>query len=237
MYLAWFSLQTRLTEVYAVYQVATVDSHNLPHVRSQIHRGFITPKGSPNLPLLMTSTDARSPKVVQMLSTPSVELAWWMEGSQDQFRISGRAFIVPPPDHAFHIMSDVPRGTALAVLDEKGEEGQEGGKFDWEKKRREVFASMKPEMKASWCIPVAPGSIIPSYDEVKKWPNSVPNIDEASTAEDKNNWNEALSNFVLMVIEPVQVDWVQLAPRPNRRTRFSRTDDAVFEWIEDILVP
>jgi pyridoxamine 5'-phosphate oxidase len=226
--------------MHAVYQVATVDSHNVPHVRSQVHRGFLNPKGAPQLPLFITSSDVRAPKVVQMLSNTTVEVCWWMEGSQDQFRILSKALVVPPPDHPLReVQSEL---AALKVLDEVGEEREDGrdqdGKFDWEKKRREVFEGMKPAMKASWCSPVAPGTPIPSYDEPSKWPREVPNLEDLKTEEDKKNYEFALSNFALVVFEPLNIDWVQLGEHPNRRTLFTRkgaVEDV--KWDEEIVAP
>ena len=196
--------------------------------------------------MLITSSDVRAPKVVQMLSNSSVELAWWMEGSQDQFRISGTAHVIPPPDHALHGVVDASRSLVIAALNEGGEterkDGGDGrdsqGKYDWESKRKEVFEAMKPAMKASWCVPVAPGSHIPSYDEPKKWPSEVPNFDDLKTDEDKKNYQTALSNFAMVVVEPTQIDWVQLGEKPNRRTLFMRKDEQEgSHWVEEILVP
>ena len=42
-------------------------------------------------------TDARSAKVPQLRENPACELNWWFPGSNEQFRISGRAEL-----HAFN---------------------------------------------------------------------------------------------------------------------------------------
>jgi len=228
-----------------VYQVATVDTQHVPHVRTQVHRGFIIPKNAPSLPLLVTSCDVRSPKVVQMMSNTSVEIAWWMEGSQDQFRISGKVGVIPPPDNAFHDMTWVSQGIAGTALNEGGEaeredggDGRFGDAYDWEKKRKEVFDAMRPGMKGTWCAPKAPGSRLSSYDELNEWSCQIPNLKELKTDEDKRNYQTALSNFAMLVIEPLKVDWVQLALQPNRRTLFVRKDeDEGSCWTEQVLVP
>ncbi|GJE99747.1 pyridoxamine 5'-phosphate oxidase-domain-containing protein [Phanerochaete sordida] len=228
-----------------VYQVASVDSHNIPHVRTQVHRGFLIPKRAPQVPLLVSSSDVRAPKVVQMLSNTTVELCWWMEGSSDQFRIQAKAHVVTPPDHALRgVSSQLP---SVRALDEGGEEREDnetllekGGKYDWEKKRRETFEAMKPPMKASWCVPHAPGSRMASYDTPtrEQWPTEVPDFADLKTDQDKKNYEFALSNFAMVVFEPTRVDWVQLGESPNRRTLFTRTDFAGgMEWEEQILVP
>ena len=228
-----------------VYQVATVDSHNQPHVRSQVHRGFIIPREAQELPLLITSSDVRAPKVTQMLTNPSLEIAWWMEGTQDQFRISGKVFVIPPPDNAFHTMKSTQHGLTMRTLDDSGEERDDGencvselGKFDWEKKRREVFEDMSPGMKATWCAPIAPGSKIPSYDEPNKWREPVPYFKDIKTDEERERYETALGNFALLLIEPVKIDWVQLGEHPNRRTIFTRKDESDgTKWDEAIVAP
>ncbi|KIP03846.1 hypothetical protein PHLGIDRAFT_129913 [Phlebiopsis gigantea 11061_1 CR5-6] len=228
-----------------VYQVATVDSQNVPHARTQVNRGFIIPKSSPHLPLLVSSSDVRAPKVVQMLSNSAVELCWWMEGSQDQFRLLAKANIIPPPDSRLKTITSSLQGFSITALDEAGEESEDegdrlgtDGKYDWEKKRREVFEGMKPAMRASWCAPVAPGSPISSYDEPSKWPREVPNLEDLKTDEDRKNYETALSNFAMVVFEPFKIDWVQLGEQPNRRTEFIRKGSAdVVHWEEQIVAP
>ncbi|KAI9067180.1 hypothetical protein FKP32DRAFT_1564218, partial [Trametes sanguinea] len=105
--------------------------------------------------------------------------------------------------------------------------------FDWEAQRRELFAKMSPGMRASWCVPGAPGSVLESYEEQKAWPRKVPQDPE--TEEDRKNEETALKNFALMLIEPVSVDWVELGVQPNRRTVFTRREDGV--WTEQLAIP
>ncbi|KAI8980572.1 hypothetical protein BD414DRAFT_516311 [Trametes punicea] len=210
-----------------IYQVATVDALGAPHVRSQVHRAFMNPEARPDLPLLVTSTDARSPKVLQLRTNQRVEVAWWMEGSQDQFRLSGFAHIVPAPPapgQPFRFTPIPAEALALKTLEDK--------EFDFESKRRELFNKMSPGMRASWCVPKAPGSTITTYEEQKAWPSAVP--PEPESEEDKKNMETALSNFALMLIEPVSVDWVELGVQPNRRTVFTRGEKG---WSEHLAIP
>ncbi|KAI0352289.1 hypothetical protein OH77DRAFT_1428836 [Trametes cingulata] len=210
-----------------IYQVATVDAQGAPHVRSQVHRAFTKPDGRPDLPLLVTSTDARTPKVEQLRANQRVEIAWWMEGSQDQFRLTGFARTFPSPSASGDIShpTPIPEGAvALKTLESQG--------FDWEAKRRELFNKMSPGMRASWCVPQPPGSAIGSYEEQKEWPRQVPS--EPESEEDKKNAEIALSRFALMLIEPFQVDWVELGIQPNRRTVFTREGE---KWTEQLVVP
>ncbi|KAI0042589.1 hypothetical protein FA95DRAFT_1564199 [Auriscalpium vulgare] len=207
-----------------VYQIATVDSSNRPHVRSQIHRGFLTPPGLPHLPLLLTSTDSRTPKTKQLAHTDFVELAWWIDGSADQFRVLGRARLVSSA--GISPARTPPECAGLAALDAAG--------FDWEGARRGQFDDVSEHMRASWCRP-PPGDVLPGgYEEMDSWPTTVKKPSDARTEEEKALAAEALGNYALVVIEPLEVDWVQMAIRPNRRTRFTRVDDG---WEEVPVVP
>ena len=172
-----------------------------------------------------------------------IELAWWMEGSQDQFRVLGRVSIIPPPSHPFHTMQTFPPGSALAKLTERGDADDEtnvaeGRGYDWEGKRKEVFNAMSPGMKASWATP-PPGTVLKSYDEAKAFPTSLPNLGEAENEEEQKNLELALGNFALLLIDPLRVDWVQLGVRPNRRTKFTRNENLGTgdEWVEEISIP
>ena len=104
--------------------------------------------------------------------------------------------------------------------------------FDFDKKRKELFDSMSPGMRASWCEPLAPGSPIASWEEQKGWPRKVPVDPE--TDEDRKNAEFALGNFALMLFEPTRVDWVELGIQPNRRTVFTREEEG---WVEQLVVP
>ncbi|KAJ7196177.1 pyridoxamine 5'-phosphate oxidase-domain-containing protein [Mycena haematopus] len=207
-----------------VIQLASIDpSTPVPHVRSLVFRGFVSPTENPAHPLLLATTDIRTPKTAQMIANPHVQVVWWIEGSQEQYRIAGRAHIVPAPGHALHKHFLHTIGPL-----------SEGGKYDWEVKRIEVFKSMSPMMKASWCRPTPGSRIEGGEDEAKKWPTELEEP-KPGDAEGKRLWEMSLSNFSLVVIEPQDVDYVELHPIPNRRTRFWRSSGGV--WNEEALVP
>ena len=179
----------------------------------------------------LTTTDVRTPKVSQMINHPRIEIAWWMAGSQDQFRISGTARIVPHFSHPSYTqqLAEGVNSEGFTELDEEG--------VDWNSKRQEVFNSMSSHMRASWCRP-PPGSIISSYEEAKQWPSTVPKLGEADNEEDEKNQKEAFKNFALVLVDPIEVDWVQLGIVPNQRTRFRMNPDSKDrDWEEEILVP
>lgn len=158
---------------------------------------------------------------MQMIANPHVQVVWWIDGAQEQYRIAGRAHIVPAPGHGFHKHFT---HTVSAL----------GANFDWEAKRMEVFKSMSPFMKASWCRPVPGSRLEGGQEEANKWPVKLEEP-KPGDEEGKRLWETSLSNFALVVIEPQDVDYVELGPVPNRRTRFWTTGGGV--WSEEELVP
>jgi pyridoxamine 5'-phosphate oxidase len=208
-----------------VIQIATL-SGTTPKVRSHIFRSFVSPSKFPAVPLLLTTTDIRTPKTSQIRDNPNVEITWWIFGTQEQFRIAGRAHVIPAPNHPSY-NPKIGTGVALDALRDE--------RFDWEAKRKEVFNEMSEYMKASWCRPT-PGSRLDSPDDANSWPQKLPKLGEAKTDEDKKNLEMALGNFALVVIEPAEVDYVELGLTPNRRSKFVRKGKEE-GWDEEAQVP
>lgn len=210
-----------------VIQLATIDATApVPHVRCHIFRSFLS--ATPSHPLLLTSTDIRTPKTSQIISNPHVELGWWFERTQEQFRLAGLASVVPTPAHPFHPhFLRAARGHAFAALTAAG--------FDWEAQRRAVFDAMSGHMKASWCRPVPGTRLAGGYADARAWPESLPRLGEASGEDERRLLEEALGNFALVVVDPTEVDYVELGIVPNQRTRFWRNGEGT--WEEEAIVP
>ena len=67
-----------------------------------------------------------------ILANPAAEVAWWLSGTAEQFRFSGRAFAIPAPEHPLHAtfmekLSDSPALTAVGAKGAKGDEEAEIG--------------------------------------------------------------------------------------------------------------
>ncbi|KAF9235158.1 hypothetical protein BU15DRAFT_89701 [Melanogaster broomeanus] len=133
---------------------------NTPRVRSLVHRGFLTATAFPNLPLILATTDVRTPKVSQMNGQHRVEAVYWTAKPKN----SSPNYQGPYPS------------LSGRVVDELATEG-----FDWENKRLEVFDSMSGHMKATWCRPVPGTPLEGGEDEMKKWPVTLPKLGEAET--------------------------------------------------------
>ncbi|KAF8167325.1 pyridoxamine 5'-phosphate oxidase-domain-containing protein [Crassisporium funariophilum] len=225
-----------------VVQLATINSSDavlIPHVRSLVFREFLVSPANISLPLLISTTDIRTPKVTQLISNSTAELAWWIEGTQQQFRVIAKVHLVPSPSHRLHAhfqsaLGEAGPDTGLALF--KNE--------DWEAKRIQIFKSLSAHMKASWCRPVPGSRLEGGQEEAKRWPERVEEPDEKADMpkekydEAKRNWETALGNFAVVVVDPVEVDFVELGVLPNLRTRFFKEKkDAETVWSEEELVP
>ncbi|KAF7307517.1 Pyridox-oxase-2 domain-containing protein [Mycena indigotica] len=226
-----------------VIQLASIDVNTpVPHVRSLVFRSFVSPTNDESHPLLLATTggidlltaketnwnviDVRSPKTAQLISNPHVQVVWYIEGTQEQYRIAGTARVIPAPGeglykHFVHTLVEL-QNTAKP------------SSFDWEAKRLAVFRSMSPFMKASWCRPVPGSRLEGGQEEARKWPTEI-HEPAADDAEAKKLWDMSLGNFALVVIEPSEVDHIELAPVPNLRTRYWRSNNGV--WKDEELVP
>ncbi|KAL5533764.1 hypothetical protein ACEPAG_224 [Sanghuangporus baumii] len=228
-----------------VYQFATLENNSVlggtsPHVRSVVHRAFLTPR-SPAHPILLTSTDVRTSKATQLAENTHVEIAWWLPKALAQIRILGNAYVHASPNFqligADSISEEQKRTIENAVAKLRSafpakELGWE--ESVWEKERIERFDAASEHMRASWVKPV-PGSRLSDPSDAKKWPATLPKSDEAG--DKKELVAAALKNFALVVIDPVEVTYVELGVTPNRRTRFFKESAGEGGWKEEAVVP
>ncbi|KAF8167326.1 pyridoxamine 5'-phosphate oxidase-domain-containing protein [Crassisporium funariophilum] len=204
----------------AVLQLATIDANGIPRVRSLTFREFLVDPANPSLPLLLCSSDVRTPKINQIVAHPKAELVWWVEPTKHQFRIIADVHISPDPAHDLSSrfqdgLKDAGAGTALVLF----------GGYDWEAKRRALFKTSMGAIKASMCRPVT-GSRV--KEDEKEWPQTLedPDADGVDMPQEKReearrNLEEALSNFALIVVDPIEVDLAEFS-RESHRTHFSK---------------
>ena len=180
----------------------------------------------------MTTTDIRAPKVTQITSNPHVELVWWIEEIQQQFRISGLASVIPHSMHPLyrHFLDDIKNASANSGLASLTREG-----IDWDEKRNEVFKGLSGYMRATWCRPVPGSPLQGGEEEMKEWPVKLeePTDADGEDSDASKNWEMALGNFALLIVDPTEVDCLVLAPQ--HRTRFWKTNGG--SWQEEALVP
>jgi len=217
-----------------IYTIATVDASvnpPVPRVRSIVHRTFIHP--TPKTPLLISTTDIRTPKINELTSItgferPNAEICWWLQDASEQYRLSGVIHILPRPDHPLTPMFPAERLAPKTAED--------GSPFDWEQERVRTFnEKMGGPLRAGFARPT-PGSLLERYADADKWPTTLPKTYEVEKGDEKTRSlvEEAVKNFALLVMEPITVERVELGVVPNRRTKFEREGQ---EWKETIVVP
>ncbi|GAA5824749.1 hypothetical protein JCM3770_007143 [Rhodotorula araucariae] len=231
------------------YAFATTDATTptgqraCPRVRYVVHRGFANERrhradGSDNAltdgdgnelinDKLVITTDARSPKARQLASQPAVEIAWWLAATQHQFRLVGRAHVLPSPALA----------TSAAFPFPADQLAPYAPGFSWEAERARQFRRLSPELRASFCRPV-PGTPLSQWaGSLDDLPATLPEwADKAESDEQKRQIDEAFKNFALVVIDCTEVDLVDLGAQPNTRTHWT-LDTASGLWTEEGLVP
>ncbi|KXN84987.1 Pyridoxine/pyridoxamine 5'-phosphate oxidase 2 [Leucoagaricus sp. SymC.cos] len=232
----WKKLIDKALEHYpkaTTFQLATIDVGSpIPRARSHIFRSFLESPITPGLPLLISSTDVRTPKVHQILNNPNVEAVWWIEGTREQFRFTGRVSMVTSPNDELFNKTRAQLLNNAEVDSEGGLAALKPSEYDWETKRVEVFKKMSAHMKASWCRPT-PGSVLEGGpDEAKKWPERVEEPKEGDNEEARKNWTTALGNFALVVVEPSEADYLNMAVVPNRRFQFARAVEGGWDEVE-----
>ncbi|KIJ54168.1 hypothetical protein M422DRAFT_64306 [Sphaerobolus stellatus SS14] len=209
-------LQTYLPEMpMPTYVLATADAR----ARTVVHRDILTHADSP---LLTTTTDIRTPKVAQLGITPASEAVFYFPRANAQLRIRAHTYALPAPEHPSHASFPSHRlGKDVA----------------WDALRLEAFDALSPFLRASFARP-PPGTPLHDYEASKAWPNRAPARAEAGTPEEKALVERALANFALVVLDPIQVDMVELAVVPNRRTLWTKTErEGKPVWDEQLLVP
>jgi len=213
------STNLRLPAIYSLSTIeATEDGTPIPRTRTVVHRTFMSPL-SESVILLQTSTDIRTPKAGQILSRPeSIEVAWWLPKSNLQFRLTCTAYLLPHPSH--------PSWTEFPAW-------KLGPNVEWEQERLKAYDALPRFLRASFCRPV-PGSKLENPEDAKKWPNELPSRAEAANDKEKEQVDEALKNFAVLLLEPREVDVLELAAVPYLRTKYFKVDGG---WTEESLVP
>ncbi|SPO24440.1 related to tRNA dihydrouridine synthase [Ustilago trichophora] len=242
-----------------------------PHVRYVVHRGFVNEKrdgeadggiASQNpafgsSPCLMTTTDVRTPKVQQLTSQSSLrahaedgsrggecEIAWWIESTQMQFRISGTVHVLPTPAHPLRSLFPFDRLSPPRAPDANNNNSEA---FDWDGERKRIFNKLNAGLLASFCRPT-PGSPHPNADRLHSakpkddtsspWPLELPQPGKEENEEQKRQLEESEKNFALVVVEPYKVDLVNLAEDTRTIYELVPGDNAATgRWTSRRVVP
>jgi hypothetical protein len=115
--------------------------------------------------LLITTTDTRMAKPAHLSNSHTVELAWWIDPTAVQFRITGQAYVLPanPDDPEYKSSMDA----ALKGLQAQG--GEDKADY-WEKERKRLWKeAMSGHLRASFGRPT-PGKDLGECPDPKEWP-------------------------------------------------------------------
>ncbi|WWC86778.1 uncharacterized protein L201_001657 [Kwoniella dendrophila CBS 6074] len=205
------------------YAFSTLSEEGKPKVRYVIHRG-ITPSS-----LLLTTTDTRMSKPVHLKHDPTVEIAWWIESTNVQFRITGKAVTIPSSTSS----NSTENSDTLDAIRLLGVEGlEEGTKEYWENKRKELWKGVSGHLRAGFGRPT-PGKQLDQVESSDNWPETIPA--ESDKPEEQKTIESAYSHFAIIAIAPEQVEYLELKPIPNRRTQWKRQNNG--EWEETKVAP
>ncbi|KAK9764674.1 hypothetical protein K7432_007634 [Basidiobolus ranarum] len=203
-------------------QLATTSIKERPTVRTVVFRGFSGETSSgDNDPkvtsdLLQFTTHVDSTKVQEIVNNPWCEVCWWLPETNEQFRFSGKAYIIPSTNHTLY--------KAYPELDAHFQNFS--GSFDWEQERVAAWRSMSPGMKASFAWP-KPGA--PRIEEDSVF---IPKVEEGENQE--YLVRKSLDNFALLVVVPDTLDHVELSKKPNERRVYVKNEST---WTVEELNP
>lgn len=128
---------------------------------------WLTRTVTPSSCLLVTTTDTRMQKANHLAAHSDVEIAWWIEPTNTQFRISGQAVTIASPS----IDSEGSIQNKLRKLKPFGDEKQADW---WESERARIWKSVSGHLRAGFARP-APGTPLDQADrKPEDWSESIP---------------------------------------------------------------
>ena len=212
-----------------------------PSVRTVVFRGFAgqprkddDPTGGNPIKgvtsdLMLVSTDTRMLKAQQISAQQAsggngFEVCWWHQGTQEQFRIAGLAWLLCPPDSP---NASFPGDRLKSMID--------GAKdWTWERERLRVFKKHSPGLRGSFMAPDPGSASTPEKRErTETLPELPDSLESAKTDEERENVTKALSHFGLLVLEVQEIERLTVSPPPTR-TKWTLKDG---KWEEHELSP
>jgi hypothetical protein len=218
-----------------------------PSVRTVVFRGFVGQPRKDDEPtggnpvkevesaLIVTSTDRLMLKAKQLLAQQSqdqaqngFEVCWWHQGSQEQIRFNGKAWLLQAQEHdnstfpgdRLKQQVSIPQGDA--------------SDWTWESERLRQFAKHSPGLRASFQNPEPGSPITPEKKaKIEKCMELPGSLDECKSDEEKQAVEEALKRFCLVILEVEQVDYLKVEP-PAERKQWTLEGD---KWQEQEISP
>ncbi|KAK9455506.1 pyridoxamine 5'-phosphate oxidase-domain-containing protein [Dipodascopsis uninucleata] len=193
------------------FTLATVDETGFPRARTCMFRGFL---GNNNSGLLKVTTDRRMAKMDQLTNKPVFEACFYFPASMTQFRFSGTVRMLYLDRSTNKVMLEDRTSTVMEPLQEASNELAEAFNSSWEE--------LSPAMKLSFCKP-APGRQL--TDETAELLDTI----EQKTSPNADDIKEGQSNFVLLILNPSEVDYVNVKG-VGQRLKFVNTEEYVWTF-------
>ncbi|CAI2168645.1 3161_t:CDS:2 [Funneliformis geosporum] len=209
----------KISDTMQPMQLATFNTTmRKPANRSVIFRGFIKDdENSFESDLFCITTDIRSGKVDQLSKNSAFEICWWFSKSREQFRMAGNAYVL-----SLSFYSKFPFTKLSSYFPPTCN-------FDWNKELRSQFEKISDELRANLTYPT-PGSPLQNENFIKKLGVIGKN--------DRDNEliQKSFENFALVIFEVEEVDRVELAIDPHKRTNW-KLNNQTGEWTEQRVHP
>lgn len=136
------------------------------HALSTFGEVRLTSAVTPTSNLLVTTTDTRMQKARHLAAHNDVEVAWWIEPTNVQFRISGPAITIASPE------TESSR-TVQEKLEKLSPHGDEKNPEWWEQERARLWKSVSGHLRAGFARP-APGTPLDQADrKPEEWSESI----------------------------------------------------------------
>lgn len=218
-----------------------------PSVRTVVFRGFVgqprkedEPNGGNPIKdvtssLIVASSDRLMLKSEQILqqqqsngSGNGFEVCWWHQGTQEQIRLSGRAWLLTGNQ-------DENASFPAARLRDLIEVPQDGDSWTWEGERKRQFAKHSPGLRASFQNPHPASPLTHEKEQLVKAGITLPgSLEEAKDEEEAGRIKEALKRFCLVILECQEVDYLRTEPFPPERKQWKLQDG---EWSTQEVSP
>lgn len=217
-----------------------------------------SPQGAATSDLVTFCTDCRSEKVRELMDgNGRAQVAWWVSAfmpprhrfspastkligfhfsprwfsvTKEQYRLSGRVYLVFPPSHALYSSTPLPPIPFPASTANPPVPTDQDVKNFWEQQRLALWGRIAPGGRASFTW-AAPGEPLTQRcpEDRQIW-----ELDDLLNAPDGTQSKEAhdlgLSRFTMLVFEVDSVDYLKLGGRPQSRIKFASRNGGWEEW-------
>lgn len=207
-----------------------------PSVRTVVYRGFAgqprkedeptggNPIANVESSLVICSSDRLMLKATQVLEQQNrgdggngFEVCWWHQGTQEQIRLSGRAWLYSSPTENDNVNRGFP-GQRLIDQHISIPEDQKHGAWTWEGERLRQFAKHSPGLRGTFQNPHPATPLTDEKQEKVKAGITLPgSLEEAKDQDEKEKVKAALARFCLVVLECEEVDYLKVDPPPERK--------------------